>query len=146
MRALENMFDEPAEQYLTFYDKSGILAGGLWILFQQKSDTVLKIFPDRIFGDMILAFDRKSIRCNTFEELATRNPDPEYIVGFAIVTREEPKDYGKYITDYFIRIKRDMPLDMYKDQVYSYILGKLSCCDLRVVAGATMKESGLKAI
>jgi hypothetical protein len=143
-----DILDDNIKEYLVFYDKDGIMPGGLWILFQKRSNTVLKVLHDRTFGDILLAIDITNRNIVTYEQMETMQPDPKHITGIAIPVSEEPKDYGKCITRYIRHLKKAMKLDidLYNKEVYKYLIKKISKCNLRVVKGLTMQDSGPKKI
>jgi len=141
-RMLDEIFGVKKD-YLCFYDKVGILHDGLWILFKDGVNTVFKILKDPVFGDMMLAIDRNKQSIQTYEEMEECNPDPQHIVGIAIISPQEPGCYQEFISNYFSNIKKKInKTNKYNKSIYLYLLDRLDDCRIRVVRNVTMQGSG----
>ena len=110
------------KRYTCFYDKMGILQGGLWILFEENiGNIIFEVLPSRILGDILLAKQDSTI------------------VGIAIPAVDKPEDYDKYITDYCRNIRKNRP----RNKIYLYLLKKLINCDFKVTQGLIMTKTGV---
>ena len=139
---LKNAFDKMFNRepkYLCFHDKLGILEGGLWVLFEQSTSCVLKVLHDPEFGDIMLCIDTEK----SYDEVEHSEPNPDSIIGFAIISHQEPEGIGECLNDYWVRIKRKLPdITGYNQQVYTHILEKLQNCKLLIKKGLTMQKGG----
>jgi len=170
-KALDEVFHKEPE-YLVFWDKDGILQGGLWILFGRSEtsgivnqlkfassgagsqmnganvDTggrVLKIIPDQEFGDIMLCIDSDM----TYEEMVDCEPDLMSIVGFATIAPQEPEYIPKYLQEYWSRIQgrcKQSGFSGYKRAVYEHILVRLQRCQLLHAKDVTMRRPGVVSI
>ena len=134
------------KEYLCFYDESGILEGGLWVLFKQSSGCVLKVLKHPKIGDILLAVDSDM----SYEAMEIFNLDPQNIIRIAIAVSKNPKDIVEYLRGYLGNIKyqlshiREIP--EYHRQIYSYILERISHCNLLTKGGISMEKTGLKGM
>jgi len=145
-RIFNNIFDKE-NKYLCFYDKDGIISGGIWILFDDKADTVLKVLQNPEIGDILLAIDRDAQPIRTFEEMVHNCPNPKYIAGIAIPTQRKPRNIGKYIENYLLKMTKVLDKSKKKDynsKVYKYLIDKMSYCKLMIQRGITMQEGGIQ--
>ena len=132
---LKKVFAIQSEQYLCFHDKDGILKNGLWIFFEQDADDlVFEVLPNKILGDLVLAFSRGTTQC------------PEHIVGIAFIVGLEPEDYRECVERYVFGIQQNIPVNKYQKQVYSYILDKLSHCTLNITRHLTLGVNQVKSL
>ena len=130
-------------KYLMFWDKNGILEGGLWVLFKRSDECVLQVLSDPEFGDIMLCVDKTTSgvggRLNRINGVSI----PQNIIGFAIVVRQEPQKMEEYLGCYCSRIHYNLSkMPGYKRSVYEYILNKLEGCNLLCAKGLTMQRSG----
>jgi hypothetical protein len=148
MKTLDRIFKN-TEEHLVFWDEKGVLQGGVWILFNKKTNIILKILHNPEIGDILLAIDKDKQSIDTFEEMEKYCPDTECIIGIAIPTQEKPRNIGKYIESYFvnmINISDKFEINEYQSRIYQYIIEKVSGCQLRVQHGLTMTNTGLQCI
>lgn len=143
---LNQVFDKclkVPKKYICFYDKHGILEGGLWVLFQPSACCVLKILTDPKFGDIILCISSDK----SYEDIANSEPDPQSIVGFAVMSPQEPDDVGNYLSKYWSRIKQHLPkIHGYQYLVYHHVLNKLQEGTLQYKTGLTMQKGKVEGI
>ena len=145
LQSIDSVFHQNAK-YLMFWDKTGILEGGLWVLLQHKAalgdgspsnseNFVFRVLTDPEFGDMML--------CILSGADSSSEPDPRSIVGFAIAAGQEPEDMGRYLMDYWSKIQHNMTkISGYRRSVYEYLIDKLQDSKLLCGKGLTMQSSG----
>jgi hypothetical protein len=134
-QSLDGVFRKNSK-HLLFYDKSGILEGGLWVLFEQSTSCVLKVLTDPQYGDTMLCINSDM----SFEDMANHEPDPVDIIGFAIIPSREPENYAEYLGNHWSKIKHHLPdISGYNRAVYEYILDKLQDSTLCCKKGLTME-------
>jgi len=144
MGEFEALFDKVVafkeKKYLTFYDKDGILSGGVWVVFEESDKCILQVLPDRRYGDVLLC-----VKINSLEETLEDEPlNPENIIGFALGTNKRPKSLRKFLISHWSEIKTDLPrIKGENKRVYSHILEKLNRCQLMIQKGYSMQQDGL---
>jgi len=133
-------------QYLVFWDKNRLVRGGLWILFDNDTDNVLKILEDSVIGDIILAINKEDQPVVTYEEMYNHEPDVRYITGISIPTKAKPDNYISFILRYFNKIKQILPTleeNSYRYKVYTHLIERMDKCELLFGDGINIEETGL---
>jgi hypothetical protein len=137
MNNLERVFDNTLCQqskYLIFWDKSGILENGLWVLLKPSDKCEMKVLPDPEFGDIMLCVEDNGADIEQY---------PQNITGFAMVVSKEPKDIVEYLRKYCSRIYSNLSkISGERRKIYEYLLGKLEGCNILCAKGLTMQRTG----
>ena len=145
MRILDKIFGNytiaSSNQHTVFYDKYGVLNGGLWVIFRPYYKIKLEklcflILPSTVVGDIMIAINR-----TVTEDYVLRS---RHIVGIAIACNKEPKDYRKHIVDYFANIQHKYGTIQSNTPIYLNLMERMSGCTLRFVDTLTMTKQGIR--